>query len=201
MEIGTDSDGRAVEYDPDAGQFTVGGIRTTVDHLVAYDRSGHVKWATDDLRDWAHECARQRSEQVAPCDAPAGSAETAPPAAPPSSSPSSAPIRRVPGYNRDSIIKFAAVMKGVGTTFMVASVVLGLLGGGALALTLAGVMSLAAGVTGGSATPLCLVTVAVPAFGAGVGFAIGYLARMGMLTLASMMLALVQVEVNTQPLD
>jgi hypothetical protein len=53
VDIGTDSDGRSITYDSDSQTFSIGGMPTAVGNLVVYDRSGQVRWASDEIRAWA----------------------------------------------------------------------------------------------------------------------------------------------------
>lgn len=53
MHVGTDIDGRTITYDEASNVFRIGGIESTIDRLMAYDRGGQVSWAAPEIRDWA----------------------------------------------------------------------------------------------------------------------------------------------------
>jgi len=65
VQIGTDRDGRTISYVQANNQFSIGGIDTSVDRLVAYDRGGYVTWASDEYREWVHEYDRAVREHAA----------------------------------------------------------------------------------------------------------------------------------------
>jgi len=58
VEIGTDPEGRSITYDDAEDRFEIGGMTTTVDRIVSYDRGGCVSWASTELREWAYEYDR-----------------------------------------------------------------------------------------------------------------------------------------------
>ena len=64
MEIGTDEEGRSITYDQASHRFAIEGMVTGIDRLVAYDRSGHVRWVSDEFRDWVYEYDRVAREHA-----------------------------------------------------------------------------------------------------------------------------------------
>lgn len=65
VELGTDHEGRTITYDEAAHLFAIGGIATTVDRIVAYDRGKQITWLNDEMRTWAYECDSSLRDYVA----------------------------------------------------------------------------------------------------------------------------------------
>lgn len=57
MQVGTYADGRPLNYSEAGNQFDVGGSPVTPENVSSYDQAGHVSWASEELRVWAHQVA------------------------------------------------------------------------------------------------------------------------------------------------
>jgi hypothetical protein len=53
MELGTYTDGRPLNYDEAARQFTIGTVPVTPEQVIGYDRVGQVTWSSDEVRNQA----------------------------------------------------------------------------------------------------------------------------------------------------
>lgn len=182
MNVGTDNDGRPITYDEATRSFAIGGIATTIDRLVAYDRGGQVTWASDEIRSWALEFERMRQEHAAQVAA-AREAQASDEAA--ARERAAKRVRlTAQGYSPDSVVRFAGGMKAFSTTLVVILVVGGVFEGlffGALVRRwIPGAILVA---------PILL---------GATGFLIGYLATLLFKVSADLLLTGVQIEMNTR---
>jgi hypothetical protein len=186
VNVGNDTDGRPITYDEATRWFSIGGIATTIDRLMAYDRGGQVNWLSDEVRGWAYDLERSRQDFTKNED-DARAAATVQEAARQQEAARRLKLK-VKAYNPDAIVRLAVGMKGFAATLLVLSVVGGVIGGliiGLLGLVLVGRWA-------------ALVLVVAPVLLGAVGYLGGYLATMFMNAAADMLLTGVQIEMNTR---
>ncbi len=180
MHIGTDLDGRNIEFDEASNSFTIGGISSTIDRLISYDRGGQVNWASADLRDWAYRYEAIRVEHV-------GQQQSAQAAAAAEHAARTADAARraklsAQGYDAASTLSLASQLRGLALLLIIGSSVTG-----------AG-LGFSAGVVAGDASAMFVASIV---FGA-VGLLWGYLASLGLKAVAHGLSAVVQIEMNTR---
>lgn len=183
VDVGTDRDGRSISFDETTGHLSIGGIATTIDRLVAYDRGGQVTWASPEIRDWAYEyeskCAEYVSEQEAVQSAVAAQQAAA----------SRESARRASlvaaGYDSSATVGLAAQFRGLAMLIMISFGLLGAFFGLAL----------------GAASDNGVVGLIMLLVCGGGGLLFGYLATLVFKTVAHVLTTLVQIEMNTRPRD
>lgn len=180
MEIGTDTDGRAITLDEVTGQLMIGGIAAPMSRLVAYDRGRQVSWASESARAWAYDYARMCAEQTRQAHA---AEPTAPQTAPQTAR--ERPVLRARGYDPEATVRLADTLKGLGVLIVVLSGMLGLTAGFALGTML-------------SAAFPPVVSLFAIAICCGAGLALGYLGTLGMRVVSDLLLTGVQIEMNTR---
>lgn len=183
MEVGTDKDGRSISFDVTTGHLSIGGIATTIDRLVAYDRGGQVTWASPEIRDWAYEYESKRAEYVSEQQA-VQSAVAAQQAAVARESARRASLVAT-GYDYAAALSLAAQFRGLAMLIMISFGLLGAFFGLAL----------------GAASDNGVVGLIMLLVCGGGGLLFGYLATLVLKTVAHALTALVQIEMNTRPRD
>lgn len=181
MEIGTDTDGRSISFDEATGHLSIGGIATTIDRLVAYDRGGQVAWASPEIRDWAHEYESRRAEYVSELQA-AQAAMAAQQAA------SVREARRrtsltATGYDHSAALSLAGQLRGLAVLIMAGSAILGA----------------SIGVVLGAASGIRTMSVIMLMVFGGGGLLLGYLGTFAIKAVSHVLTSLVQIEMNTRP--
>lgn len=180
MHIGMDLDGRNIEFDEASNSFTIGGISSTIDRLISYDRGGQVNWASDELRDWAYRYEAIRIEHV-------GQQQSAQAAAAAEQAARTAEAARrarlsAQGYDSASTLSLASQLRGLALLLII--------GGGITGLGL----GLFAGVLAGDASAMFVASIVLGA----AGLLWGYLASLGLKAVAHGLSTLVQIEMNTR---
>lgn len=180
MHVGTDLDGRNIDFDEASNTFSIGGIPSTVDRLIAYDRGGQVHWASSELRDWAYRYEAIRVEHV-------GKQQTAQFAAAAEHEARVAEAARrarlsAQGYDSSSTLSLAAQLRGLALLLIIGASITGATFG-----VLAGMLS-------GDASVFMIASIV---FG-GVGLLWGYLSSLGLKAVAHALSTLVQIEMNTR---
>jgi hypothetical protein len=124
-DLGTDHEDRPITYDSATGRFAIGGIHTTVDRIVAYDRGKQINWASDEMRAWAHECEGIRRENVAAHQVAAAektreeASARAQADAVAREATERARRRKVAGYDPAVVVAFAGMIEGLAWTVAV----------------------------------------------------------------------------------
>ena len=181
VQLGTDCEGRSVTYDEATSKFAIGGVATTPERVLAYDRGGHITWASDEMRAWMVDTesrwrqasAASRVQQIPLRDVsrtPALSAVTG----------------FAQGYEPENIVRFARRLKGLAKAEVVVLTLLGVAQG-----VVAGIAANAFG-----SFPLGLVL--LPLLFGGLMFVVGYLVTLALNVTADLMMSVVQIELNTR---
>ena len=184
MQIGTDMDGREIVYDETAGNFTIGGIVTPIERLMAYDRGAQVNWASDEIRAWAQSFGEDRQKWTA--ETREAQAHTAREVADQLAEAARHTRPIVSGYDPNRIVRLADTLKRIAVVFIVLSTI-----GAAVAGLILGS---ALGTLAGDATPALIL----PFLTAGTALLFSYLGTLVLRSLAEGMITLGQIEMNTR---
>jgi hypothetical protein len=184
MLLGTDTEGREITYDDATCHFSIGGITTGPDRILAYDRGGQVSWASDDARAWvartdaewrrAAEEARATRAAAARHDDAAGAGAR------------SGAVMRVQNYEPDKIVRLAGTLKGLAIAIMTFFTCVGAIAG------------LGLGAIGAATGTFRVGLVVFPLVLGGISFGIGYLVTLALKVAADLLVSVVQIEVNTR---
>lgn len=183
MDVGRDRDGRKITFDEASGAFSIAGIATSIDRIIAYDRGNQIIWASDEVREWAHEWEQGRKSQAA-----AYEQARAQEAAANESTRERAAARtqlKVQGYDPGPIVQLSGTLRGLATAFIIVSTVVGVLVG----LTIG---ALASGPYPAAMLLFGLLFGGFSCFGA-------YLGSLVLKVAANVQLTAVQIEMNTRP--
>ncbi|MCE5191551.1 MAG: hypothetical protein LLG08_07320 [Actinomycetia bacterium] len=184
MHIGSDMDGREIVYHETAGNFTIGGIATPIERLVAYDRGAQVNWASDEIRVWAQSFGEDRQKWTA--EIREAQARTAREVADQQTEAARHMRPIVSGYDPNRIVRLAGTPKGIAVVFIVLSTI-----GAAVAGLILG--SALSALVGSTAPAIILPFLAV-----GAALLFSYLGTLVLRSLAEGMITLGQIEMNTR---
>ena len=183
MILGTDNEGRDITYDEATSQFAIGGIATTPDRILAYDRGGQMTWASDEMRPWVSKT--DAHWRKAANEAEANRASVARQAAASQSDSQRKAATRVMNYEPQNIISFAGRLKGLATGIIVVFTVIGAIQGLVLGAL-------------GAASNFAFGLLLFPVLFGGAGYLLGYLVTLVMKVAADLLLSVVQIEFNTR---
>jgi hypothetical protein len=179
--LGTDNEGREIVFDESGSRFSIGGIATSPDRILAYDRGGHVIWADDDMRAWVAQT--DASWRQAEANTQRGAAHLRDVSAP---TVQAKPSGLVQGYEPENILRFAGTLKGIARGVIIVLTVLGVIQGL--------VVGLLANATGAFPFGLALF----PLLLGGLFYGAGYLITVALRLAGDLLMSLVQIEINTR---
>jgi hypothetical protein len=188
MRVGQDRDGREITFNETSNTFSLAGIQTTIDKLMAYDRGGHVEWASSDIQEWAQKWESERQSFVQYQQAQAASAAAQEAAR--HAAVAKQRSLKARGYDPEAALHVAAAFHGLATTFLVLATSAGVSYGLGVAVILL-VQSVRFAFFGLLALVLLGAT----------GWLVGYFGSLFLRVIGSGLATLVQVEMNTRPAE
>ena len=182
MRVGTDNEGREITFEQGTHAFAIGGIATTFDHVIAYDRGGQIGWESPEIQAWAYDYDRIRQSYAVEQQAAQEKAAQAQRATRADEARRSAAI--IQGYDAGNSARLAGFLNGIATVVVVGFVVVGAING------------LVLGAVVGRQFPLGLLL--FPLLFGGTGWLVGYVSVLFIRVVAQGLLVLTQTEANTR---
>ena len=65
MRVGTDSEGREISFEETNNTWSIGGLSSSLEKVIAYDRGGQVTWESTEVQKWAYDAEQARQGHVA----------------------------------------------------------------------------------------------------------------------------------------